>query len=80
MSQFSKTLFFLISLFWIVSSKAQNEVYSSETTQEIADTTFVNLRDYRSDFIYDMKYDTEDNFLKDKVYALYCFKVGITTP
>jgi D-alanyl-D-alanine dipeptidase len=35
--------------------------------QEI-DTTFVNLKDYSSDFIYDMKYATPDNFLKAKVY------------
>ena len=68
MLRFTKTLFFLISLFWMVSSQAQNEVYSSETTQEISDTTFVNLRDYSSDFVYDMKYATEDNFLKAKVY------------
>ena len=34
----------------------------------IADTTFVNLKDYSEDFVYDMKYATEDNFLKAKVY------------
>jgi D-alanyl-D-alanine dipeptidase len=68
MSQFTKSLFFLIPLFSIVSSQAQNEAYSSETTQEISDTTFVNLRDYSNDFIYDMKYAAEDNFLKAKVY------------
>lgn len=32
------------------------------------DTTFVNLKDYSQDFIYNMKYATEDNFLKAKVY------------
>lgn len=32
------------------------------------DTTFVNLKDYSRDFIYNMKYATEDNFLKTKVY------------
>ncbi|NHM06784.1 M15 family metallopeptidase [Flavobacterium sp. CYK-4] len=32
------------------------------------DTTFVNLKDYSPDFIYNMKYATEDNFLKTKVY------------
>lgn len=32
------------------------------------DTTFVNLKDYSQDFVYDMKYATEDNFLKAKVY------------
>lgn len=34
----------------------------------IDDTTFVNLKEYSQDFIYDMKYATEDNFLKAKVY------------
>jgi len=34
----------------------------------INDTTFVKLKDFSSDFIFDMKYATEDNFLKKKVY------------
>ena len=34
----------------------------------IADSTFVNLSTYSSDFVYDMKYATSDNFLKSKVY------------
>ncbi|WP_366183628.1 M15 family metallopeptidase [Flavobacterium ovatum] len=38
------------------------------------DTTFVNLKDYSADFIYNMKYATEDNFLKAKVYdCAECF-------
>jgi len=36
--------------------------------QEVADTTFVNIKSYSKDFIFDMKYATEDNFLKTKVY------------
>ena len=32
------------------------------------DTTFVNIKAYSLDFVYDMKYATEDNFLKAKVY------------
>lgn len=32
------------------------------------DTTFVKLDWFSKDFIYDMKYATEDNFLKEKVY------------
>jgi D-alanyl-D-alanine dipeptidase len=59
----------LCFLFWIVSCKSQE---ISSLTQEkkcaISDTTFVNLKDYSSDFVYDMKYATEDNFLKAKVY------------
>ncbi|MFH7018711.1 M15 family metallopeptidase [Flavobacterium sp. FlaQc-47] len=60
-------LLFAITLFTF-SVNAQNEVYTSAVKQEIADTTFVNLKDYSNDFIYDMKYATEDNFLKAKVY------------
>ena len=37
-------------------------------TIQIADTTFVNLKDFSTDFVYDMKYATTDNFLKLKVY------------
>jgi D-alanyl-D-alanine dipeptidase len=32
------------------------------------DTTFVNIKAYSLDLVYDMKYATEDNFLKAKVY------------
>jgi D-alanyl-D-alanine dipeptidase len=32
------------------------------------DSTFVNLKQYCLDFVYDMKYATDDNFLKAKVY------------
>lgn len=40
----------------------------------VADTTFVNLSEYSDDFIYDMKYATNDNFLKSKVYdCAECF-------
>lgn len=35
---------------------------------ELADTTFVRLADYSEDFAYDMRYATENNFLKSKVY------------
>jgi D-alanyl-D-alanine dipeptidase len=41
---------------------------SSKQLVTINDTTFVNLKDFSSDFVYDMKYATEDNFLKSKVY------------
>ncbi|WP_374173400.1 M15 family metallopeptidase [Flavobacterium tructae] len=68
-SSSAHTLLFLLCLFFYgLSSNAQNESYSSEDNEEIADTTFVNLKDYSSDFVYDMKYATEDNFLKAKVY------------
>ena len=34
----------------------------------VNDTSFVNLKEYSTDFVYDMKYATEANFLKSKVY------------
>ena len=34
----------------------------------ISDTTFVNLSDFSKDFVYDMRYATPNNFLKQKVY------------
>ena len=36
--------------------------------KEINDTSFVNLKEYDANFILDMKYATQDNFLKTKVY------------
>lgn len=36
--------------------------------QIMNDSTFVNLKDYSKDFVYDLKYATTDNFLKAKVY------------
>jgi D-alanyl-D-alanine dipeptidase len=35
---------------------------------ELNDTTFVNIKEHSTDFVYDMKYATVDNFLKAKVY------------
>ena len=40
---------------------ARNEVI-------INDSTFVNLKTYSNEFIYDMRYATTDNFLKAQVY------------
>lgn len=46
----------------------------AQQVESISDTTFVNLKDYSADFVYDMKYATEDNFLKAKVYdCAECF-------
>ncbi len=39
-----------------------------KTFDGLADTTFVRLADYNNDFSYDMRYATENNFLKAKVY------------
>lgn len=69
----SVLILFLIAF---VSCKSQTTVVKSakEITTVVDDTTFVNLKDYSSDFVYDMKYATEDNFLKAKVYdCAECF-------
>ncbi len=41
---------------------------SQINAQEISDTTFVNIKDYSDEFVFDMKYATNDNFLKSNVY------------
>jgi len=47
--------------------KDKNEVVQV-SKKVVNDTSFVNLKEYSNDFVYDMKYATEDNFLKAKVY------------
>ena len=70
---------FLISCKTNLIYKNQKESISIEQVQEgsntpilpfgnLNDTTFVNIKSYSLDFVYDMKYATEDNFLKAKVY------------
>ncbi len=50
-----------------------NEV-NAQGSPVVADTVFVNLKDFSTDFVYDMKYATSDNFLKAKVYdCAECF-------
>ncbi len=39
-----------------------------KTFEGLADTTFVRLADFSKDFAYDIRYATENNFLKAKVY------------
>jgi D-alanyl-D-alanine dipeptidase len=39
-----------------------------DITKESDSSAFVNLRNYSDDFVFDMKYATADNFLKEKVY------------
>ena len=60
-------LVFILTSFY---SKSQTIVKSDclSNIENISDTTFVNLKNYSNDFVYDMKYATDDNFLKTKVY------------
>jgi D-alanyl-D-alanine dipeptidase len=47
---------------------SKGTVVAQETDRGIADSTFVNLKEYSVNFEYDMRYATENNFLKEKVY------------
>lgn len=69
-----KPFILLCSLFCFISCKSQVAFSGTESLKAISDTTFVNLKEYSTDFVYDMKYATEDNFLKAKVYdCAECF-------
>lgn len=65
-----KNISLLSLLIIFLSCQSQIVVVKSVNPVAVAvdDTTFVNLKTYSSDFVYDMKYATEDNFLKAKVY------------
>ncbi|MDT0608455.1 M15 family metallopeptidase [Croceitalea rosinachiae] len=59
----------------IVLDSVRDSAVEKQITQKefrsfdrLADTTFVRLADFSDDFVYDMRYATENNFLKAKVY------------
>ncbi|CAH0335389.1 D-alanyl-D-alanine dipeptidase [Flavobacterium sp. CECT 9288] len=70
-------LFFLSAMFLFLNSAlAQSSLPNSvtEKNDKVNDTTFVNLKSYSNAFVFDMKYATDDNFLKAKVYdCAECF-------
>ena len=66
--KFYHTAFCLLVLLWTTTSISQNIENTASKPEPVEDSTFVNLKDYSSDFIYNMKYATADNFLKTKVY------------
>ncbi len=43
-------------------------VQALKTFEGLADTTFVRLADFSADFAYDLRYATDNNFLKTQVY------------
>lgn len=57
-------------LLLLILSLVTFSAFAQEIPQqiEVVDTTFVNLKDYSKDFVYDMRYATDNNFLKTKVY------------
>jgi D-alanyl-D-alanine dipeptidase len=56
----------------VVASSTMNSIENKEVVSNnnkiVKDTSFVNLKEYSNDFVYDLKYATGDNFLKTKVY------------
>ncbi|MEG3657907.1 M15 family metallopeptidase [Arenibacter palladensis] len=51
-----------------IEKKEENPVPKLKSLDGLADTLFVRLADYSDDFVYDLRYATENNFLKAKVY------------
>ena len=47
---------------------ADNATILEAAKMNVSDTTFVSLKEFGKDFFYDMKYATDANFLKAKVY------------
>src|SRR5690606_39221003 len=70
--KFKKFLFLLFVSGMLFSCKTYLDATQSASLLDISDETdenkFVNLKNYSNDFVYDMKYATDDNFLKEKVY------------
>jgi D-alanyl-D-alanine dipeptidase len=51
-----------------LNSNEKRKLVLDYNITNINDTSFVNLKEYSNDFIFEMKYATKDNFLKSKVY------------
>lgn len=68
-----KRILSIFSVLCLVSCKSGylNSTKSNELldiTKEKDSNAFVNLKNYSNDFVFEMKYATADNFLKEKVY------------
>ncbi|MEP2239736.1 MAG: M15 family metallopeptidase [Maribacter sp.] len=50
----------------VIEEKVQEPVFKS--LEGVADTTFVRLADYSDGFAFDLRYATDNNFLKEQVY------------
>jgi D-alanyl-D-alanine dipeptidase len=68
MASYLKPLFVFLFLLNLPHCNSQTVTNTSAAAATVNDTTFVNLKDFSQDFVYNMKYATDDNFLKSKVY------------
>ncbi len=69
-------LFFTIILISCKSTQldSKKSTILLDISKETDDNAIVNLKNYSNDFVYDMKYATDDNFLKEKLYpCAECF-------
>ena len=51
-----------------IVNKKRSPKIKFKSLEGLADSTFVRLADYSDGFAYDLRYATENNFLKEKVY------------
>lgn len=68
-----KKLLLILVAFVLVSCKSsylssKKSAVLLDINQEKDNDAFVNLKNYSNDFVFDMKYATTDNFLKEQVY------------
>lgn len=68
MMHYLKPCLFLLFFVFYMNSIAQTMDNDPISAAPVNDTTFVNLKNFSNDFVYDMRYATADNFLKSKVY------------
>ena len=69
-------LFFTIILISCKSTQLDSKKFPIllHISKETDDNAIVNLKNYSNDFVFDMKYATDDNFLKEKLYpCAECF-------
>src|SRR5574343_675854 len=68
-----KKLLLILVAFVLVSCKSsylssKKSAVLLDINQDKDNDAFVNLKNYSNDFVFDMKYATTDNFLKEQVY------------
>lgn len=74
-----KKVFFLVLIATLVSCKStyldsKKSPVLLDINNEPDENAFVNLKNYSNDFVFDMKYATADNFLREQVYpCAECF-------
>lgn len=68
-------MFRILILFLVTVNASFAQAFKeAPSDQSVNDSVFVNLKNYSGDFLYDMRYASENNFLQTKVYdCAECF-------